>query len=181
MNGSDDPSNLIELTVEEHAEAHRLLFEQYGREEDRIAWLALSGQASKKDIVKLGQKLGRKKTDEYLENKYGLEWRSILSRNANKKLIEKRKQDPEFDMRMRIRNSNVLSLKGSIAALSESSRKKRKETFQKNSHQQGSKNSNYGRFWIHNDELQKSKCLKKDQPIPNGWIVGRKLKWKDKE
>jgi hypothetical protein len=30
MGGTDDPSNLIELTVEEHAEAHRKLWEQYG-------------------------------------------------------------------------------------------------------------------------------------------------------
>lgn len=44
MGGSDDPSNLIELSVEDHALAHKLLWETYGREEDRIAWLALSGQ-----------------------------------------------------------------------------------------------------------------------------------------
>ena len=42
--GSDDPTNIIELSIEEHAEAHRLLYEQNGHEEDRIAWLALSGQ-----------------------------------------------------------------------------------------------------------------------------------------
>ena len=29
MGGTDDPSNLIELTVEEHAEAHKILFEKY--------------------------------------------------------------------------------------------------------------------------------------------------------
>lgn len=29
--GTNDPSNIIELTVEQHAEAHRLLYEQYGR------------------------------------------------------------------------------------------------------------------------------------------------------
>lgn len=28
--GSDHPDNLVELTVQEHAEAHRLLYEQYG-------------------------------------------------------------------------------------------------------------------------------------------------------
>jgi DNA modification methylase len=32
--GSDDPSNLVELTVEEHALAHKLLYEQYGKWED---------------------------------------------------------------------------------------------------------------------------------------------------
>lgn len=41
--GTDDPSNLIELTIEEHADAHRLLYEQHGRWQDRVAWLSLSG------------------------------------------------------------------------------------------------------------------------------------------
>lgn len=31
MGGSDDPANLTELSVEEHAEAHRLLYEQHGQ------------------------------------------------------------------------------------------------------------------------------------------------------
>ena len=34
LGGSDDPSNLIRLTVEEHAEAHRKLYEEHGLEED---------------------------------------------------------------------------------------------------------------------------------------------------
>lgn len=42
--GSDDPSNFIELTIEEHAEAHRILFEEFGRWQDRLAWQTLSGQ-----------------------------------------------------------------------------------------------------------------------------------------
>lgn len=44
MGGTDEPSNLIKLTVEEHAEAHRLLFEQYGNKFDYIAYMALSNQ-----------------------------------------------------------------------------------------------------------------------------------------
>ena len=28
--GTDDPSNLVQLTVEEHAQAHKELFEKYG-------------------------------------------------------------------------------------------------------------------------------------------------------
>lgn len=41
--GTDDSSNLVELTVEEHAEAHRVLYEQYGRWQDKLAWLGLAG------------------------------------------------------------------------------------------------------------------------------------------
>jgi hypothetical protein len=58
MGGTDDPSNLIELTVEEHAEAHRALFEQYGRYEDRLAWKMLSGQLTDKEYWYEKSKLG---------------------------------------------------------------------------------------------------------------------------
>jgi hypothetical protein len=51
MGGTDDPSNLIELTIEEHAEEHRMLFEKYGKEEDRLAWLGLSKQISKVELL----------------------------------------------------------------------------------------------------------------------------------
>lgn len=42
--GTDEPSNLVLLTVEEHAEAHKKLWEQYGRWQDKVAWQTLSGQ-----------------------------------------------------------------------------------------------------------------------------------------
>ena len=38
MGGSDDPSNLISLSVEDHAEAHRLLYESHGCWQDFLAW-----------------------------------------------------------------------------------------------------------------------------------------------
>lgn len=47
MGGTDDPNNLIELSVEEHAEAHRKLWEEHGRLEDKVAWQTLSGQIGK--------------------------------------------------------------------------------------------------------------------------------------
>jgi hypothetical protein len=48
--GTDTPENLIDLTVAEHAEAHRLLFEKYGRWQDEVAWKALSGQIATAEI-----------------------------------------------------------------------------------------------------------------------------------
>ena len=42
--GTDDPSNIVELTIEEHAEAHRKLYKKYGRYQDKIAWKSLSKQ-----------------------------------------------------------------------------------------------------------------------------------------
>ena len=47
--GSNDPSNIIELTVEEHALAHKKLYDQYGRWQDEVAYLTLSGQIGKEE------------------------------------------------------------------------------------------------------------------------------------
>jgi hypothetical protein len=44
MGGTNDSTNLIELTVEDHANAHKLLYEQHGKWQDFMAWQALSGQ-----------------------------------------------------------------------------------------------------------------------------------------
>lgn len=52
MNGTDDPENLVELTVEEHAEAHKLLWEKYGRWEDKLAWQGLAGLIGKDELIK---------------------------------------------------------------------------------------------------------------------------------
>ena len=60
IGGTDDPSNLVELTVEEHAEAHRLLFEQYGNKQDYIAWQALSGRIGREEILRMKQGMGMK-------------------------------------------------------------------------------------------------------------------------
>jgi hypothetical protein len=58
MGGTNDPSNLIELTVEEHAEAHRLLYEQHGKYEDLLAYRCLAGQAVDVDFAEERAKLG---------------------------------------------------------------------------------------------------------------------------
>jgi hypothetical protein len=44
MGGTNDPNNLVKLTVAEHAEAHRLLYEEHGNKFDYIAYMALSNQ-----------------------------------------------------------------------------------------------------------------------------------------
>jgi len=52
MGGTDDPSNLIELSVEEHAEAHLKLYKEHRNELDRIAYEALSGMIGKDEVIK---------------------------------------------------------------------------------------------------------------------------------
>lgn len=176
IGGTDDPDNLVELSVEEHAEAHLVLYEQYGREEDRMAWLGLSGQASKKEVCLIGYKLGRVKTDEILEQKYGSEWRSILSKMGTDKatavIKDKIANDPLFAENMR-KNAK----KASEAAMSSESIEKRKQSFAKNNHQQGSKNSQWSKMWVYNDELKITKTIDRGNSIPEGWVKGRKFKF----
>jgi hypothetical protein len=51
MGGTDDPSNLVELTPEEHAEAHRKLYEEHGHWQDYVAWQGLAKLATKEEHV----------------------------------------------------------------------------------------------------------------------------------
>jgi len=67
MGGTDDPSNIVELTIEEHAEAHRVLYEKYGRREDKLAWKGLAGLMSKKEILREVFK-GKKHTEEHKQH-----------------------------------------------------------------------------------------------------------------
>ena len=50
--GTDDPSNIVYLTIEEHAEAHKKLYKKYGRWQDKVAYEGLSGQIESKDVIK---------------------------------------------------------------------------------------------------------------------------------
>jgi hypothetical protein len=51
--GTDDPTNLVELTVPAHAEAHRLLYEQHGKLQDKLAWLLLSRMTEEAEQTRL--------------------------------------------------------------------------------------------------------------------------------
>ena len=49
--GTDEPTNLIKLTIDEHAEAHRVLYEKHNRWQDKLAWKSLSGMIDKEEIL----------------------------------------------------------------------------------------------------------------------------------
>ena len=88
MGGSDDPSNLIELTVEEHAEAHKKLYEENGKWQDKIAWEMLSGQIGKEEAIQEARgsaNRGKKRTPEQIER----------IKEAAHKRNERLKNDPE--------------------------------------------------------------------------------------
>ena len=61
MGGTDDPSNLVELTVEEHALAHKKLYEQHGKKQDLIAYQMLSGQIGRDEALFEARSIGGKR------------------------------------------------------------------------------------------------------------------------
>lgn len=73
MGGTNDPENIKALSIEEHAEAHRLLYEEHGKIEDRLAWLGLSGMIGRDEIIKeLMSENGKKVGNRNLKEKIGL-------------------------------------------------------------------------------------------------------------
>ena len=99
MGGTDDPSNLVELTIEEHAEAHRKLFEQHGHWQDEIAWKGLAGIIGKEEIVSRMNAsygfLGKKHSKEHIQKIIG-EGNPFFgqshSAESRKKISEKTKE-----------------------------------------------------------------------------------------
>src|SRR6056300_1424475 len=79
MGGTDDASNLVELSVTEHAEAHRKLYEEYGKKEDYIAWKAISGQIGKEEILYEKARLGGYNSDVMLDKKHTIETKNKMS------------------------------------------------------------------------------------------------------
>lgn len=98
MGGSDDPSNIKVVTVEQHANEHKLLWEKYGKKEDFIAWQALSGNINSEEArieaVKVAN-TGRKQTEEHKRKRVSSRMKTCPTPTLGKKLppaSEERKQ-----------------------------------------------------------------------------------------
>lgn len=168
MGGTDDPSNLVDLTVEQHAEAHRLLYEEHGKEEDRLAWLGLSGQIGKEELIRELSLLGASKGGQA-----GVESvRQWKKNNPEEYFLNCQKGGRKGGVTMMAKYGKEMRKK----AQSPEARKTRKETLQKIDHQQGERNSQYGTMWI--TDGTNNKKLKKSEPIPDGWYKGRRCKWR---
>jgi len=170
MGGTDNPSNLIRLTVKEHAKSHKKLYEKYGKEEDKIAWLGLLGEISNKEAVLFGRKLGRKNA-----NKKGAQ------EKAMEKLKWLRQNDPEWseshskNLSKSIQKFYINGGKGSFKGKTHTIETKKKMSQSHKDKHIGRKNSQYGTMWIYNLELKTNKKINSNEDIPEGWIRGRKM------
>lgn len=142
MGGTDEPSNLIELTVEEHAEAHRKLFEKYGCWQDEIAWKGLAGIIGKEEII-----------------------RKVQSEAGKERMRLKENPSKGFNFSDEFRKQ-ITKLGNSPEAIA-----KKRKTMAKKKHQQGTKNSQYGSKWCVKIDAEDLKDRKKFKSIPEGWIT----------
>ena len=86
MGGTDEPSNLVELTVEQHAEAHRLLYEQHGNWQDYVAWQGLAKLDKNFDAAKEAILAGSRKGSA----KANLRWKDPNERVKQSKRMKER-------------------------------------------------------------------------------------------
>ncbi len=72
MGGTDDKSNIKELTVEEHAQAHLKLYKQHGLWQDLLAYDGLMGLIPHAEMAREASRranLGKKHTQEHIEKR----------------------------------------------------------------------------------------------------------------
>ena len=146
--GTDDLSNLVEVNVTQHAMFHYCNWRLWGDKYDWLAWRGLTGEIGKEEIVRQARLEGSRK---------GLAKARAVGRTPARKTHSKRVQPLAVQ-----------------AALSPESRSKRLDSFRSIQHQQGQSNSQYGTMWVTNGETNKK--IRKDDPLPEGYYRGRKLK-----
>ena len=117
--GTDESSNLVLLTIEEHAEAHKKLYEEYNRQEDYLAWKGLAGLIGKDEMIKAKCSLNSSRPGE-LNTFYGKKHTEETKRKISEKKmgqgkgIKKKPFSTETKHKMsaaRKQNSNKYSFK----------------------------------------------------------------------
>jgi len=154
MGGTDDPENLIRLTVEEHAEAHKKLFEEHGCWQDYLAWQGLAGLISKEELVKqIQSEAAKAKLEKYGNPFSGVRtWGNFLINEEFRKHVSNLANSPE-----------------AIA--------KKKETWKQTGRGKADKNSQFGTCWVTHSEFGNKKIKQEelDKFLLLGYTKGRKM------
>lgn len=85
MGGTDDPSNLVELTIEKHALAHKKLYEQHGCWQDYVAWKGLEGVMTEEERMEIMYAARRGKGNHFYGKKHTEETKLKISQNRTGK------------------------------------------------------------------------------------------------
>lgn len=95
VGGSDSEDNLTKLTIEEHAEAHRVLYETFHKLEDYVAWKGLSGEGFTPEHISMltKQALSHIKTTPEFKERMRKNAKSMWQKPGMREhLIQKRKE-----------------------------------------------------------------------------------------
>jgi hypothetical protein len=95
IGGTDDPSNLIELSVEEHAEAHHVLYKESGRWQDYLAWKGLLGLITEEERMEIIYAARRGEGNFFYGKTHTEETKKKIS-NSRKGKAKGLKQSPEW-------------------------------------------------------------------------------------
>lgn len=175
VGGTDDPSNLIELTIADHAEAHKKLYEEYGRWQDRVAWLSLAGIMKDEEriyeILKNSNPGGYKHTEEAkkklsemrIGDKNPMYGKPAPNRGIKRPGIGGRKKGTLWSEQERQTQEKVRSTDGYYDFLKDPNRGKKISESQK-----GRKGAATGKKWYNDGKEEKYS----EVPII-GWNVGR--------
>jgi hypothetical protein len=152
--GTNDPTNIVELTIEEHAEAHRILYEKYNQWQDKVAWMGLA-KLTNAHYLMLSEKMTGKNNPMYgkpAHNK-GLKRPGIGGRKKGTKWSD---EERAIQQELRSKDGHYDYLKDPARAKKISESKK------------GSKGTTTGRKWYNNGVKQ---ILANECPI--GFTNGR--------
>ncbi len=93
MGGTDDPSNLVRLTLEEHAQAHKELYEKHGKWQDELAYKGLLKMIPDAEIIRIKQVEGGKRKQELYPDSPSIGGKALWAKPGMREhLIQKRKE-----------------------------------------------------------------------------------------
>lgn len=157
LGGTDDPSNLLEVSIQEHAEIHRKLFEQDGRWQDYIAWKGLIGCIDKEEIIRnISRENGKKRK--------GFKRPDVSLRNTKNNLENNPAKNKETRKKLSVQktgsNNHFYGIKGKLHP------------------RYGKPGASTGKRWYHNNiNNNELYCFENHQP--QGYILGRLKKIKE--
>lgn len=194
--GTDDSENIAYLSVQEHAEAHKELYDRYGKIEDYLAWKGLSGIIGKEEIIRiLLKENGRRNGINSKKNKKGIhnpeylnsqQYKKICSENG--KIIGKMMADSghckkiaplgggknlgkKYWYNSEIKKEKIsFNNPGFNWVEGRNMDKINIESLRKNA------GNVKGSFWIKNEKTGETKMLKSGDSIPSGFKRGRDFK-----
>jgi hypothetical protein len=169
MGGTDEPSNLIELSREEHAIAHLILYEKYGKKQDLGAYYLLNGQTdeAQKIACSIGGNIQGKRNAESGHMSKIQKQGASLGGKKSAEVCRERQKNAFFDPILR---TEIAKLGGHVQG------KKNAESGHLKRIAQLSSKRNKGMIWI--TDGNSNKMINNGENIDDGWRKGKTQKRK---